>query len=54
MSSEDASQTKPSFPKHTKKEDCPLCKHNREVLGITVPTCYESASRQAGEQTKRF
>ncbi len=40
-------------PIHTQTKECPMCKENR-ALRDTVPVCYESASPQAGEDTKRF
>lgn len=40
-------------PVHTQKPDCPMCKELRE-LRDTVPVCYESSSKQAGEDTRRF
>lgn len=39
---------------HTKQPDCPECQKRKELFGFTTPTCYESYSSQAGEDTKRF
>jgi hypothetical protein len=49
-----SNQEKQEELKHTGKPDCSLCKKNKESFVAMVITCYESASPQAGEITRRF
>ena len=54
MSSTDPKEEESVVLVHTKKPNCPLCTKNKETFGDTAKTCYQSASPNAGENTKTF